>query len=54
MLMETARQGTQESLAKQISNLTPDERAVVVEAMQLLAKVFSPTLTDTPPEEGSK
>jgi DNA-binding MarR family transcriptional regulator len=54
MLMETARHGTQESLAKQISDLAPDERAVVVEAMQLLARVFSPTLTDAPPAEGSK
>jgi DNA-binding MarR family transcriptional regulator len=54
MLMETARHGTQESLAKQISDLAPDERAVVVEAMQLLARVFSPTLADAPPAEGSK
>ncbi len=48
LLMETARQGTQESLARQIAGLAPDERAVVVEAMCLLARVFSPPLADAP------
>jgi len=40
-LLETARQGTQASLAKTISALTPEERGVVVEAMDLLARVFT-------------
>jgi DNA-binding MarR family transcriptional regulator len=52
-LMETARQGTQESLAKNISHLTADERAVVVDAMNLLARVFTPTAADTPQPENS-
>lgn len=48
-LMETARQGTQESLAKSIADLAPEERAVVVEAMHLLERVFAPTTTEAPP-----
>jgi DNA-binding MarR family transcriptional regulator len=42
-LLETARQGTQESLAKKLANLTLEERAVVIEAMHLLARVFTTT-----------
>lgn len=47
-LMETARQGTQESLATTIADLAPEERAVVVEAMHLLERVFVPTTTEAP------
>jgi DNA-binding MarR family transcriptional regulator len=46
-LLETARQGTQESLAKNLEILAPEERATVVEAMQLLAKVFAPTTPES-------
>jgi len=42
-LLEAARQGTQESLAKTIASLSPEERATVVEAMELLARVFAPS-----------
>jgi DNA-binding MarR family transcriptional regulator len=52
-LMETARQGTQESLAKNLSNLTSEERAIVVEAMHLLARVFAPTSADIPQTDTS-
>jgi DNA-binding MarR family transcriptional regulator len=52
-LMETARHGTQESLAKNISHLTPEERATVIEAMQLLARVFAPATVETPQTDTS-
>jgi DNA-binding MarR family transcriptional regulator len=47
-LLETARNGTQESLAKTLSVLAPDERAKVVEAMNLLARVFAPPSSEAP------
>lgn len=47
-LLETARNGTQESLAKTLSVLAPDERAQVVTAMNLLARVFAPPSSETP------
>jgi len=46
--LEIARQGTQESLAKTLSVLAPDERATVVEAMHLLARVFAPPSVEVP------
>jgi DNA-binding MarR family transcriptional regulator len=48
-LLETARHGTQESLAQKLAKLTPEERATVVDAMHLLARVFAPTSTEAPP-----
>jgi len=53
-LMETARQGTQESLAKTISALSAEERGVVVEAMNLLARVFASPSAEAPPSEAPK
>lgn len=50
-LLETARQGTQESLAKTLSTLSADERAIVVEAMNLLARVFAPPSSEAPQPE---
>ena len=47
-LMESARHGTQESLAKTLAALAPAERATVVEAMDLLAKAFTPAAPDIP------
>jgi DNA-binding MarR family transcriptional regulator len=49
--METARQGTQDSLAKTISGLSAEERQVVVEAMNLLARVFAPSAHEASPNE---
>ena len=53
-LMETARQGTQDSLAMQIADLAPEERAKVVDAMHLLARVFGPAVVDVPSSDGTK
>jgi DNA-binding MarR family transcriptional regulator len=53
-LLETARQGTQESLAKTISALTPDEQATVVEAMALLGRVFAPTALESQTEHSGQ
>lgn len=51
-LLETARHGTQASLAKTITALTPEERAVVVKAMEFLARVFAaPSSEPLPIEE---
>jgi DNA-binding MarR family transcriptional regulator len=47
-LLETARHGTQESLAKTLSVLSADERTTVVEAMKLLAQVFAPPSSEAP------
>lgn len=47
-LMETARAGTQESLAKSLVVLSSEEREIVAEAMHLLARVFGPAPTETP------
>lgn len=52
-LMETARHGTQESLAKTLAALAPAERATVIEAMDLLAKVFTPATSDIPQPDAS-
>jgi DNA-binding MarR family transcriptional regulator len=56
-LMETARHGTQESLAKTMSGLSSQERATVVEAMHLLARIFAPPaespMTETPATDGT-
>ena len=52
-LLETARHGTQESLAKMLAVLAPDERATVVEAMHLLAQVFAPATPDVPQPDAS-
>jgi DNA-binding MarR family transcriptional regulator len=41
-LLAAARQGTQESLAKSLATLAPDERAIVMVAMALLERVFAP------------
>ncbi len=49
--LETARQGTQESLAKTLSVLAPNERATVVEAMHLLGRVFAPPSLEAPQTE---
>lgn len=53
LVLESARQGAQESLAKTLSVLTPHDRSVVVNAMLLLERVFNPTSTETPPVEAS-
>lgn len=53
-LMEAARSGTQDSLAKNLAHLAPEERATVVEAMHLLARVFAPPETDSPQTEVSQ
>ena len=50
-LLEAARHGTQESLAKTLSVLSPDECAIVVEAMHLLARVFASPSTEIHPAE---
>lgn len=47
-LMELARQGTEESLAKTLSTLTTEERAIVVQAMGLLARAFAPPSSEAP------
>jgi DNA-binding MarR family transcriptional regulator len=57
-LLAAARQGTQESLAKSLAVLAPDERATVVAAMKLLERVFAPQSPDgiaaeVPPEENA-
>lgn len=50
-VLQTARQNAQDSLAKTLSALSPDERATVIEAMQLLARVFAPPSSDHLPEQ---
>jgi len=50
-LLETARNGTQASLAKTIAVLTPEERSVVVEAMESLARIFAAPSTEPPAAE---
>lgn len=52
MLMESARHGTQESIAKRIAVLSPEELAVVAESMKLLAGVFAASSTGVTPSEG--
>jgi DNA-binding MarR family transcriptional regulator len=52
-LLETARFGTQESLAKTISNLSADERGTVIEAMKFLARVFAPSTAEAPQAEAA-
>jgi DNA-binding MarR family transcriptional regulator len=52
-LLETARHGTQASLAKTISALTPEERAVVVAGMELLARIFAAPSASTSPSEAT-
>ena len=53
-LMETAREGTQESLARSIADLSVEERAVVVEAMHYLARVFVATSIEAPEVDSTK
>lgn len=50
-LMEAARNGTQDSLAKNLAHLSPEERATVIKAMHLLARAFAPPATDSPQSE---
>ena len=45
-LLEMARQGAEENLAKNMAALSPRERATVVEAMHLLAHVFAPPTSE--------
>jgi DNA-binding MarR family transcriptional regulator len=52
-LLETARHGTQESLAKTLSSLSTDERDTVITAMKFLARVFAPSTAVAPQAEAS-
>lgn len=53
-LMESARQGTQESIAKKIAVLSPEELAVVAASMNLLSQVFSSSVPVAIPSEGDE
>jgi DNA-binding MarR family transcriptional regulator len=52
-LLDATRQSAQENLAMSLSVLSPEECAVVIEAMHLLARVFAPPSPECPPNEAS-
>lgn len=54
MLMESARHGTEESIAKKIAVLSPEELSVVAASMQLLSRVFSASSPDAASSEGDE
>ena len=53
-VLDAARHNAQESLSKMLSVLSPAECAVVIEAMQLLARVFTPPSPDSLSVEAPK